>query len=185
MKVNFHFFILLGVKFEPKKNENPLTVSTAKTLLDKLIEEKPELKNVRKEFKIKVLKKVIAFIEKASKSLKPGNYIYCQKLLNISNKPAIKIKFFEILKNENFDFIGIDMNILLLMIGEILNSSAEMNINPSLLRMKEFNENLLESEMNPESYEIFVLIKFKILDTCMRAYEENDSGKKGNLTHFN
>lgn len=76
--------------------------------------------------------------------------------MNISNKPGIKAKFYDILKNENLDLIGIEMNILLLMIGEILNSSAEVNINPNLLRMKEFNENLLESEMNPEVYEIFV-----------------------------
>ncbi len=144
------------MKSDPKKNENPLTVSTAKTLLDKLLEEKPDLKYVRKEFKIKVLKKVISFVEKACKSLKPGHYVYTQKLLNFSNKPAIKIKFYEILKNENLDLIGIDINILLLMIGEMLNSTSETNINPNLLRMKEFNENLLESEMNPESYEIFV-----------------------------
>ena len=111
---------------------------------------------VRKEFKIKILKKVIAFVEKASKSLKPGHYIYTQKLLNISNKPVIKTKFYEILKNENLDLIGIDLNILLLMIAEMLNSTSETNIHPNLLRMKEFNENLLESEMNPEAYEIFV-----------------------------
>ena len=126
--------------------------------MEQLIEEKPELKYVRKEFKIKVLKKVIAFVEKASKSLKPGHFIYTQKLINISNKPQIKAKFYEILKNENFDLIGIDIDILLLMIGEMLYSTAENNINPNLLRMKDFNENLLESEMNPEAYEIFVLI---------------------------
>jgi len=124
------------------------------------------LKFVRKEFKIKVLKKVIAFVEKASKSLKPGNYIYSQKLLNVSNKPGIKIKFYDILKNENIDLIGIEINILLLMIGEMLNCTSETNINPNSLRKKDFNENLLESEMNADAKEIFVkffdYLKYKL-----------------------
>ncbi len=124
------------------------------------------MKFVRKEFKIKVLKKVIAFVEKASKSLKPGNYIYSQKLLNVSNKPGIKIKFYDILKNENIDLIGIEINILLLMIGEMLNCTSETNINPNSLRKKDFNENLLESEMNADAKEIFVkffdYLKYKL-----------------------
>lgn len=135
-----------------------MTVSKSKTVLEEILEEKPELKYVRKEFKIKVLKKVIAFVEKASKSLKPGHFIYTQKLLNITNKPAVQSKFYEILKNDNLDLITIEINILLLMIGEMLNSTAESNINPNLLRIKEFNENMLESEMNPDAYEIFVLM---------------------------
>ena len=49
------------------------------------------------------------------------------------------------------------------MIGEILNSANEINIRPDLLKFKEFNENLFDSEMNPESVEIFVNIFFKIL----------------------
>jgi len=156
-------FILILVQIEridSKNKENPLSASTAKTLQDKLLEEKPDLIFVRKEFKIKVLKKVIAFIEKASKSLKPGNYIYSQKLFNISNKSGIKTKFYEILKNENLELLGTDINILLLMIGDMLNSTAEININPNLLRMKEFNENVLESEINPEVHEIFVIKNF-------------------------
>ena len=161
-----NFFLFLN-KVDHIKNikikENPLSVSTTKTLLEKILEEKPDLKLIKKDFKIKVLKKIIIFIEKISKSYKPGNYLYTQKLLNISNKPAIKSKFYDILQNDNIDLTNSDLNLLLLMIGEILNSANEINIRPDLLKFKEFNENLFDSEMNPESVEIFVNIFFKIL----------------------
>ena len=161
-----NFFLFLN-KVDHIKNikikENPLSVSTTKTLLEKILEEKPDLKLIKKDFIIKVLKKIIIVIEKISKSYKPGNYLYTQKLLNISNKPAIKSKFYDILQNDNIDLTNSDLNLLLLMIGEILNSANEINIRPDLLKFKEFNENLFDSEMNPESVEIFVNIFFKIL----------------------
>lgn len=135
-----------------------MTSSTNKTLLEKILLERPELTQVRKEFKIKVLKRVIAYVERTSKNIKPGNYIYTQKLLNISNTPMVKSKFYDILKNDNLDLSTIEMNILLLLIGEMLHSSPEVNINPNLLKIKEFNENLLEAEMNSETFEIFVYL---------------------------
>jgi hypothetical protein len=121
-----------------------------------LLSNKPELNEVPKEFKIKVLKKIIPFIERSSKNLKPGVHNYTQKLLGLSMKPAIKQKFYEILKDEILDLSFFDTNLILLMGGELLNSNREYNINPSLLQMKEFNENYLENQMNPDAIEIFV-----------------------------
>ena len=85
--------------------------------------------------------------------------MYTQKLLGFSMKPAIKAKFYEILKIENLELSSLDSNLILLMGGELLNSSKDFNINPSVLQMKEFNEIYLENQMNPEVVEFFVKIK--------------------------
>lgn len=55
-------------KVDMKKKENPLTASTAKTIQDKLLEEKPDLIFVKKEFKIKVLKKLQVILKKPLKA---------------------------------------------------------------------------------------------------------------------
>jgi hypothetical protein len=130
---------------------------------ENLINDKPDLIQVPKELKLMVLKKIISFIEKISKNLKPGVQIYTQKLLGLSMLPLIKLKFYEILKNENLDLSSVDQNIILLMGGELLNSSKNVNINPDLFQLKEFNESYLMNEMNSEAVEIFVKIFYNYL----------------------
>ena len=93
--------------------------------------------------------------------------MYTQKLLGFSMKPAIKAKFYEILKNENLELSSLDSNLILLMGGELLFSSKEFNINPSVLQMKEFNESYLEHQMNPEIIEIFVSFIINEIDFAL------------------
>ena len=118
---------------------------------------------VPKEFKIKVLKKTILHIEKSAKNLKPGSHIYTQKLLGFSMKPAIKSKFYDILKNESMDLNTLDSNLILLMGGELLNSNKENNINPDVFLSRDFNENYFDSQINSEIKEIFVIYLFIFL----------------------
>jgi len=153
------------IKKEPLSNVNSIKIEEKEKYydIDVLLNDKPELIEVPKEFKLKVLRKTIPFIERSSKNLKPGVFMYTQKLLGLSIKPAIKQKFYEILKNENLELSSLDLNIILLMGGELLHSSKENNINPSVLQMKEFNESYFENQMNPDAIEIFVKLKFQIL----------------------
>jgi hypothetical protein len=144
-------------------NNNNIEITKDKYIynnIEILLSNKPELNEVPKEFKIKVLKKILSFIERSSKNLKPGVHYYTQKLLGLSMKVAIKQNFYEILKNENLDLTFLDTNLILLMGGELLNSNKEFNINPNLLQMKEFNEKYLENQMNPDIVEIFVKFLF-------------------------
>lgn len=157
---------------EPQITLKKADTMKKKSSLERLLEAKPELTEISKEIKMQVLKKVIIQIEKNSKSIKPGNpssYIYQNKHMNISaNKDSIKNKFYELLaafntsentaENSMSVLSSTSTDLLIMIILEILNSNNTFNIYPETIISKEFNEQMLDSDIDPNIKEIFDLI---------------------------
>lgn len=152
------------VQIEENKNEPINNVKSARLdSIEAIIKEQPDLKKIPKEFKLMVLKRIIPVIDKYSKGIKPGNLVYSAKLLSTINKHGVKTKFLEILSyihsnDETFDITTIDINVLLLMVSDIINTNIFMNLNPENIKLKEFNENYFDSDLNDDVRETYHLV---------------------------
>jgi hypothetical protein len=134
--------------------------------VDDFINEKTELKKLPVNLKIKVVKKIIAQIEKNSKSVKPGiagNYIYQSKHIYSTNKTSQISKFYEILSslqeptNSNKD-LNFPNDSLVNLLLEILYSNASPNLNRENLSDKHFDEITLTKDLDKNIKYIFDLI---------------------------
>lgn len=146
---------------------NQKTDVQKKSPIEILLEEKPDLIKVPKEFKILVVKKIISQIDRNSKGVKPNNastYVYQSKHMVSSNKPSSKSKFYEILllsqETEVFskEITNINTDSLINLLLEILNSNSNLNLNPDNLGGNDYNENFLNSDIDENIKEIFELI---------------------------
>lgn len=99
-----------------------------------MLETKPQLHKVKVEYKIKVTKKIINYLDNYSKVSKPGTQIYTTKSMKISNKDQTLAKFYDILKTENFEFESNDINLYLQTLGLILNSNSSPNVSQKALK---------------------------------------------------
>jgi hypothetical protein len=150
-----------------EKTLNQKTPVNKKNQIEILLEEKPDLIKVPKEYKILVVKKITSQIEKNSKGAKPNNpstYVYQSKHMVSSNKPSSKSKFYEILllsqDTETFskEITNINTDGLINLLLEILNSNSSLNLNPDNLGGSDYNENYLNNDLDENIKEIFELI---------------------------
>jgi hypothetical protein len=128
-----------------------------KSSLENLLDNKPDLTKVKIKHKIFVLKTILPQIEKHAKTLKPNTFLYNPKLLSNINKESIANKFYDILSNETIELI--DINHMQILVSELLKSSDTPNINPDVIKTKEFNDQLFMNHLNEAIIELYVNTK--------------------------
>lgn len=89
---------------------------------------------IKNEYKIKVVKKIVNYVDSYSKVSKPGLQIYTTKAMTIVNKDQTLLKFYDILKHDSYDFDTTELNIYLMIIGLVLNSNNSPNIDQKALK---------------------------------------------------
>jgi hypothetical protein len=157
-------------KFSLDKAEN-ISEGHKHSELETLIQNKPDLRQINKEYKIKVIKKTLNQIEKNSKTIKPNNpssFIYQTKHINFNtNKENVKNLFYEILgyDNNNYPNEIIDKKLsststdmLIFLTLGILNSNQNFNLDPEHLRQSQYNEQNYENNLDSNIREILEMI---------------------------